>query len=107
MSLDIYFEEQQWVSVHDQNITHNLTRMATEAGIYLALWRPEESGIKTAGQLVPILEKGIEDMKARPEHYQSFNAENGWGDYENFVPWLEQLLIAAKEYPFARVRASV
>ena len=38
--------------VYSANITHNLTKMADEAGIYECLWRPEEIGITKAGQLI-------------------------------------------------------
>jgi hypothetical protein len=38
-------------------------------------------------------------MKARPKHYEKFNSSNGWGMYENFVPWIERYLEALKEYP--------
>lgn len=35
--------------LYDANITHNLNRMADEAGIYEHVWRPEEIGVTTAG----------------------------------------------------------
>jgi hypothetical protein len=92
--------------VYGANITHNLGKMAAEAGIYQALWRPEELNITKAGELVPIIEKGLDDMKARPEHYQQFNASNGWGLYENFIPWIEKYLEACKEYPEASIEVS-
>lgn len=92
--------------VYDANITHNLGAMANEAGIYQHLWRPEELGITKASELIEPLTKGILDMKARPDHYKQFNAANGWGLYEHFVPWLEKYLDACKEYPDAVVEVS-
>jgi hypothetical protein len=38
--------------VYSANITHNLGKMADEAGVYEALWRPEEIGVKTAFDLI-------------------------------------------------------
>ena len=89
-----------------QNITHNLGTMADKAGIYEALWRPEEIGITKASELIPIIEKGLADMKVRPEYYEQFNASNGWGLYKHFVPWIKKYLEACKKYPDAVIRVS-
>jgi hypothetical protein len=106
MSLDVSLEEMRPTDVFSANITHNLNRMAAEAGIYDACWRPEEIGITKAGDLIPLLEKGLADLKSRHEHFEQFNAENGWGCYEHFVPWVEKYLEACRDYPEATVRAS-
>lgn len=92
--------------VFSANITHNLVSMANAAGIYKHLWRPEELGLYTAHELIEPLEKGLADMKVRPEHYKTFNAENGWGLYENFVPWIESYLNACKANPHAKISVS-
>ena len=107
MSLDIDLMMVQRVSVYDANITHNLGRMAAEAGIYEMLWRPKEAGIKTASQLIEPLEKAIEEMKRDPERFEKHNSSNGWGLYENFLPWLERLLEACRENPEAEIEVSV
>jgi hypothetical protein len=88
------------------NITHNLTEMAHEAGIYEACWRPEEIGITKAEQLIEPLKQGIERLKAEPERFKQFNPSNGWGDYDGFVRWLENYLAACIEHPKADVSAS-
>jgi hypothetical protein len=89
--------------LYSSNITHNLGDMADEAGIYQACWRPEEIGAKKASDISPILEKGLELMKSDPERFKKFNAENGWGLYEHFIPWVERYLNACKEYPDAEI----
>ncbi len=63
MSLDVYLEDEtkprvcsccnqvitgSFEEVYISNVTHNLNKMAGEAGIYEALWRPEEIGITHA-----------------------------------------------------------
>lgn len=119
MGLDIYLTRKKWISydeckTHTEeseelywgNITHNLTRMADEAGIYKALWRPEEIDKTKAGEIVELLEKGLADLKARPEHFQKFNSPNGWGIYEHFVPFVEKYLNACKENPDAIIEVS-
>jgi hypothetical protein len=92
--------------IFSSNITHNLNRMADEAGIYEACWRPDEINISTAGQLIEPLSKGLELLKSDPERFEKFNASNGWGTYEYFVPWVEEYLEACKENPDAQVQVS-
>jgi len=111
--------EEKQEDVYSANITHNLGKMAGEAGLYEALWRPhrlkegynipeddhdaeykfEEENPVRAHEIIPIIEKGLEDMLARPKHYETFNSPNGWGMYEHFIPFIEQYLEALKEYP--------
>lgn len=88
------------------NITHNLTRMAREAGIYKAVWRPEECGITKAKHLIPVLRNAIEEMKTNPDGFKIFDSPNGWGLYENFLPWLERYLAACIRMPKAKVWVS-
>lgn len=106
MSLDVYLEVVQPCQVFEANITHNLTSMANEAGIYKELWRPEEVGITVARQLIEPLTKGLELMKSDPERFERHNPSNGWGSYKGFVPWIERYLDACREYPEAAVRVS-
>jgi hypothetical protein len=88
------------------NITHNLGHMASEAGIYEAVWRPEELGITIARQLIEPLRAGIVLLKSDPERFKKFNPENGWGDYYGFVHWLENYLQACEANPEGSVHVS-
>lgn len=106
MSLDVSLVVMREVEIFEANITHNLNKMAEAAGVYLACWRPEEIGAQYAKDIVPILEDGIAAMKAKPVTFSQFNAKNGWGTYENFLPWLEKYLAACKENPNAEIRVS-
>lgn len=107
-------------------ITHNLGEMAGEAGIYEALWRPHrlkkgynipendnkaewefEDKIETkAKELISVIEKGLKDLKKRPEYFKKFNSPNGWGMYKYFVPFVEKYLMALKENPESVVNVS-
>lgn len=106
MSLDISLEATEPHTVYEANITHNLGKMASEAGIYYAVWRPDEVGIKVAGQLIPLLEMALKQMKTDPIRFKKFDSPNGWGLYEHFVPWIENLLTACQRYPHASIRVS-
>lgn len=106
MSLDVSLTRVQPTEVYSSNITHNLSRMANEAGIYQALWRSEEIGITKASQLIQPLEQGLSLMKSDPLRFEKFNAPNGWGMYKHFLPWVEEYLAACKENPDADVSVS-
>lgn len=105
MSLDVDLIHEGEV-VYWANITHNLAKMATEAGIYKALWRPEEIGATKASDLIERVEAGLKKLKADPAYFAQFNASNGWGLYEHFVPWVSKYLQALKEYPEAAIKVS-
>lgn len=106
MSLDVYLTAVRPTEVYWCNITHNLTKMAAEAGIYHALWRPEEIGVTTARQLIPLLEAGLAALRANPVDYRQFNPENGWGNYNDLLGFVRTYLDACKENPDATVRVS-
>src|SRR2546430_8893089 len=82
MSLSIYLEKVRPTVVYETNVTHNLNKMADEAGIYKHLWRPEEIGITKAGQLVHPLIDAISLMTEQPQRFIALNLKNGWGSYE-------------------------
>lgn len=101
-----WHEYMETETLYSANITHNLGKMASEAGIYQHLWRPEELRIKTAKRLIKPLEEGLWRLKSDPEHFKKFNADNGWGLYEHFVPFVEEYLEAIKMYPDSQVTTS-
>lgn len=87
------------------NITHNLGKMAIEAGIYEYCWRPGEVGVTKAKQLIEPLLDGIELMESDPKRFKEFDPSNGWGTYDNFIPWLRNYLEACQRYPDSNVNA--
>lgn len=91
---------------YSANITHNLSAMADAAGIYEYLWRPDEIGITKAEQLIEPLTQGLKRLTEDPEKYKQYNSPNGWGMYENFVPFVRKYLEACIQHPEAEVYAS-
>lgn len=89
--------------VFHANITHNMNKMAEEAGIYKELWRPEEIGITKAHQLVRPLALGLNRMVSDPDRYKAFNPANGWGSYEALIEFVASYIAACCEYPDAKV----
>jgi len=106
MSLDVSLIAVRPVEVYARNITHNLNKMAEEAGIYQHLWRPEELGIETAHELIEPLAGGLARLLKDPDHYRKFDAANGWGVYDDFVPFVKQYLDACIANPDAKIEIS-
>lgn len=113
MSLDVYLIaetcdkcQRGGGEVYSANITHNLGVMAEEAGIYKHLWHPEELGITKAKDLIEPVRAGLALMVADPPRFEKHNAKNGWGLYENFVPFVANYLSALEAHPEADVRTS-
>jgi hypothetical protein len=96
MSLDIWVTATVTHDVVSKNITHNVNGMWREAGIYEDLYRSEG---KTVSEILPNLEAGLALMKTEPERFKPHSASNGWGTYEQAVPWLEDFIEQIKEYP--------
>jgi hypothetical protein len=90
--------------LYNGNVTHNLTDMAREAGLYELLWHPEEVGIERGEQLVAPLSEGLERLRADPERFKEHNPSNGWGDYDVFVTFVAEYLDACSRHPEANVR---
>jgi len=109
MSLDIWLyypsatTEGTDATVIDLNITHNLTPMWRLAGCYDALYMSVDREART---ISPALEEAVRRMKVDPAAYVALNPPNGWGSYEDALPWLERLLVACKAHPSAIVGVS-
>lgn len=98
--------EPEVAEVYWRNITHNLGKMADQAGIYEALWRPDEISITKAKQLVEPLQAGLMRLRSEPEKFKAFNPSNGWGDYDGLVAFVDDYLGACLANPDADVRVS-
>jgi len=116
MSLDFYLTETKDACPHcgrgDEvwsesfNITHNLTVMADAAGIYKCLWRPEEIGARRADDITLQLQVGIEMMERDSDMFRKFDAPNGWGTYDHFLPWVKEVCAACVNHPDAEISVS-
>lgn len=80
--------------------------MAREAGIYLALWHPDDAGVRSAADLAEKLEPAVDLMRNDQARFRAYDSQNGWGTYDQFLPWLEQLLNACRENSDARIEVS-
>ncbi len=83
-----------------------LGEMAEKAEIYYALWRPEEIEKHMAKDIIELLERGLADLKERPEYFKQFDSPNGWGIYDDFIPFVEGYLSACREFPETNIYVS-
>ena len=105
MSLDVRLMVTKPCEVYSRNITHNLACMAEAAGIYKALWRPEEMEppISVAKDLIPILRVGLDKLISNPDKYRKHNPPNGWGTYESLLSFVTSYLGACQDNPDAAI----
>ena len=101
---DLEFNDEGDYRAFDTNITHNLGEMADKAGIYECLWEPLENNYKKAKDITPFVMLGLRVLKNNPKHFKQYSADNGWGTYEQFIPWLEELIEALIKHPNASIR---
>lgn len=92
--------------VFTANITHNLAPMAKRAFLYYPIWKPSTINIVKAELLIPRLIGGLKRLNENPQIYKNLDARNGWGTYDQFVPWIERYLNACIEYPDALVEVN-
>lgn len=92
--------------VFSANITHNLSKMADEAGLYECLWRPDEIGVTHARQLIGRLYAGLCALESDSERFAKLNPKNGWGDYNGLVEFVANYLAACRQWPDAAVYVS-
>lgn len=106
MSLTVHLCAVRRVSIYDANITHNLGKMAEAAGIYKHLWRPDELGIKTAGELIEPLRAGLELLRSDAARFRQYDSPNGLGLYVNLVPFVANYLAACEADPDAEIEVT-
>jgi len=88
------------VGEYDFNITHNVTPMWGEAGVFDALY---ESNGDTAEKYLDVLYKGYVDMLNCPEIYKALNPANGWGTYEGALEFLRKWIEECERHPKAKI----
>jgi hypothetical protein len=108
MSLDVYLyatvdtggEKPHEVELYTRNITHNVGKMWTKAGVWEALY---ESHGKIAQDILPALERGVAHMAAHREEYTPLNPPNGWGNYEGALDFLSEYTAECRSNPLAKI----
>ena len=112
MSLTVFLMVPQPVSVYDNNITHNLSKMASEVklsnglSLYDVLWRPDEHELELAEDIAELLDEGWNILLSEPDRFRQLNPENGWGNYDNLCRFVYEYRNACWNEPDATVEVS-
>ncbi|MDK2126249.1 hypothetical protein [Parachitinimonas caeni] len=104
--LDFMLIRDDGQELYSSNITHNLARMAEEAGIYTCLWAPDENSFTTAGQIIEPLASGVCLLATNRARFELFNADNGYGRWQDLLCFCAECLQACKDHPHATICVS-
>jgi len=109
MSLTVNLMVPQPVSVYDNNITHNLSKMASEVklsnglSLYDVLWRPDEHELELAEDIAELLDEGWNILLSEPDRFKQLNPENGWGNYDGLCKFVYEYRNACWNEPDATI----
>ena len=109
MSLTVHLMVPKPVSVYDNNITHNLSKMASEVklsnglSLYDVLWRPDEHELELAEDIAELLDEGWNILLSEPDRFRQLNPENGWGNYDGLCRFVYEYRNACWNEPDATI----
>ena len=110
MSLTVSLNVTKPVSVYDNNITHNLSKMASEVklsnglSLYDVLWRPDEQhDLVYAKDIAELLDEGWNILVSEPDRFKQFNPHNGWGNYDGLCKFVYEYRTACWNEPDATI----
>jgi len=84
------------------NMTYNVSTMVKEACGVTFSWF---DGM-TCKQALPILYFCWRNLRRNPSHFRRFEAPNGWGTYEQFMPYMTRFYVMARLHPKGIIRVS-
>jgi hypothetical protein len=99
----------QPVSVYDNNITHNLGKMASEVklsnglSLYDVLWRPDEHKLVYSKDIAELLDEGWNILQSEPDRFKQHNPKNGWGNYDGLCKFVYEYRNACWNEPDAKI----
>jgi hypothetical protein len=99
----------QPVSVYDNNITNNLSKMASEVKLsngltlYQVLWRPDEHELVYSKDIAELLDEGWNILQSEPDRFKQHNPSNGWGNYDSLCRFVYEYRNACWNEPDAKI----
>lgn len=106
MSLFLTLKELRMSTIYNDNITHNLSAMAAEAGIYDYIWQPEKQGITIAKQMIGPLKTALDLLLRESDRFKALNPDTRVGNYYDLVAFVSDYLIACETSPNAIISVS-
>lgn len=81
------------------NMTYNVNSMYAKA-LNIESFSDFLHG-KICSELLPALAQGYSDMLTNPDAYRALTPENGWGNYESALEFLEAIIKGCRLHPKA------
>lgn len=108
LEIDTGNEELAEVGSYEDNCTFNLSPMFFHAFRTVGAGDEGFRGLtgKACSEIAELLPSVIAQLKNHPEIYKPMNPENGWGDYNGAIVFLERLLAASRNHPKAQLGVS-
>jgi len=109
MSLTVNLMVAKPVSIYDNNITHNLSKMASEVKLsngltlYDVLWRPDEHELELAEDIAELLDEGWNILQSEPDRFKQHNPSNGWGNFDGLCKFVYEYRNACWNEPDAKI----
>ena len=91
-------EERKVVEVG--NYTYNCCGMFTDASAGTAI---SDLDGEECWKIEPMLASAVENLQKNPNKYRAMNPENGWGDYDSFLLYVEKLLRECRQNPKCKI----
>ncbi len=108
MSLDLYVGKNR--EIH-YNVTHNLAVMARAVqannglNLYNLLWEAEDRKYR-GKDIADSLIQCYQELYLNEFLYKQYNAENGWGDTQWLIQFLDRVMLACLANPNKRIYCS-
>ena len=103
MSHDVYLEKPDGSQTLWHNYTYNISPMLRLAWDGAGM---NDLDGKTARAAAPLLAAAIVSMTNDPKRFDVLNPENGWGNRDGCVEWLQGILDDCLSFPRAKVRGT-
>lgn len=103
MSLNVWLNDDEEGCVWGANITHNVGKIAREAGFYECIWQADTVGIEFAKGNITHLRSALGAFYSDYDKLAKLNPENGWGSIDGLIDFTKNYLDACIKHPNARI----
>ena len=93
--------------VFEDIIPHSTSRMAEEAGVYDYLWNPSKKRYTVAIDITNLIEISLSRILSNIDHFELLESEDNFGTVSNFVVFLQNILVACKLHPEAKIQINI
>lgn len=102
MSVDNILVNNAGNIVFNRSLTHNMLEMATHAGLYDAVWRPDNISATIALHLIEPLTMGLIELTVNKKIHETYTHPKG-GNIDMITKHVAMYLRACRENPTAKI----